>query len=303
MKRILRKIYRSLRSVPLKIKTRHGETIVKNQIPESNLYLYSKRSHVRSNEHEIIRIATYLSRCEGNLVMVDVGANIGVVTLMTYKHLQKGTYLCIDGNDDFFPLLQKNLVQIPQSACEKVYLSDHPEMKTMDTKTYVNTACILESPTGKSTDFQTLDDVCFAKNLNPNFIKIDTDGYDAKILRGFSKHLSLNENMVVYFEYAPMHQVFNGIEKEPKAIFDYLNTFGYEDFYFYDDQGSFFCCVNYSDKHRIEEITQYCLSSCKLYNVLIVHKNNQKFKEVYTQGEKEYLEKSIKNWEGWWAKH
>jgi FkbM family methyltransferase len=303
MKSVLRKAYGSIRSIPLKFKTRHGNTIVRRKIPDSDLYLYSKRSHVRSNEHEIIRIAEYVSRCEGELIMVDVGANIGVVTLLTYKALSKGTFLCIDGNDDFFPLLQKNMAQIPHSTCEKRYLSDQVEQKSMQTKTYLNTANLLENPAGKPTDFCTLDAICDSKCLHPNFIKIDTDGYDSKVLRGFSTHLSTDEHMVVYFEYAPMHQVFNNIENEPLIIFDQLFQWGYEDYYFYDERGSYVCSVHYTERIRIKELTQYCLSSCKLYNVLTFHKKNTKFKEIYALGEAQHQKQSIQDWAAWWAKH
>lgn len=299
----MKKILGKFRSVFRILKTIHGNTIVKRRIPESDLHLYSKRSHVRSNEHEIIRIAGYVHTCEGDLVMVDVGANIGVVTLLTYLHLRKGTFLCIDGNDDFFPLLQKNMAQVPYSTCMKAYLSDHRENKNIVTKTYVNTASIFEGQAGKSTEFSTLDALCDELDFHPNFIKIDTDGYDSKILRGFSEHLAENENIVVYFEYAPMHQVFNAIEKVPTEIFEYLFNLGYEEYHFYDDQGSFFCTVPFAYKSRIGEITQYCLSGCKLFNVLTFHKNNKKFKETYTLGEQKQMEQAIRGWASWWSRN
>lgn len=303
IKKILRKVYGFYRLVMHPIQLRYGNTIVKRRIPDSELHLFSKRSHVRSNEQEILRMAEYVSSCEGELVMVDVGANIGMVTLLTYLHLKKGTFLCIDGNDEFFPLLHKNMVQVPNSTCENVFLSDQEEQKNIVTKTYVNTASIMEGSSGKTTDFTTLDALCFAKSVNPNFVKIDTDGYDSKILRGFSSHLTQNQNIVLYFEYAPMHQVFNGIEKNPTDIFDFLFNLGYEEYHFYDEQGAFFCSTHHSEQSRMEEITQYCLSSCKLYNVLTFHKNNLKFKQVYTLGEKAHLEESIQGWSEWWAKN
>lgn len=299
----MKKILGKFRSIFRILKSIHGNTIVKRRIPESDFHLYSKRSHVRSNEHEIIRIAEYVHTCEGGLSMVDVGANIGVVTLLTYLHLRKGTFLCIDGNDEFFPLLQKNMAQVPHSTCVKAYLSDRKENKHIVTKTYVNTASILEGQTGESTDFSTLDALCYERGFQPNFIKIDTDGYDSKILRGFSAHLTANENIVLYFEYAPMHQVFNAIEKNPTDIFEYLFNLGYEEYHFYDEKGSNFCKIHHQEKSRIEEITQYCLSSCKLYNVLTYHKNNKKFQETHTLGEQKHVEQAIQGWSTWWSRN
>lgn len=298
----LKRIVSLIHSIIIEKIVKYLDPVIRRRIPNSNLYIYSKLSHVRSNENEMVRIANYLVKCEGDLKMIDVGANIGVVTLLTYNSIKKGEYFCIDGNDDFFPLLQKNLMQVPGSTCEKIYLSDKIEKKPIEIKVYVNTANILESSEGKMTDFMTLDEVCLKNKIDPNFIKIDTDGYDSKIIRGLTRLLSTKETIVIYFEYAPMHQVFNKIEKDPVDIFRFLNHYGFEDFYFYDDKGSFFGHFKISDIELIDQLTKYCLSSCTLYNVLIFHRNNKKFKEIYEAGEKIYIEETIDKWGEWWKK-
>ncbi len=275
---------------------------IRRKIEGSNLYIYSRLSHVRTNEDEIVRFANFVFQCEGDLTMIDVGANIGVVTLMTYNSLKKGRYLSIDGNDSFFPFLEKNMKQVPGAECLKVYLSDKSEKKGVETKTFVNTANILESKNGIMTDFITLDEVCTNNNFNPNFLKVDTDGFDTKVLRGFSKHLSSNQNIVIYFEYAPLHQVFNKIENNPTDIFSFLNESGYEDFYFYDENGAFVIHLKPSDEKFLNQLTQYCLSGCKLFNILVFHKSNTRFKEFYETHEQIHITNSIKKLESWWIK-
>lgn len=298
----LRRIYRLIRTILIEKIIKYWDPTVKRKIPDSPLVIYSKLSHVRSNENEIVRIANYIAACEGDIKMIDVGANIGVLTLLTYNSIKKGQYVCIDGNDGFFPLLQKNLTQIPGATCEKIYLSDQVEQRPIETKVYVNTANILESENGIMTDFTTLDAFCLKKEIKPNFIKIDTDGYDSKIIRGLTNQLSSNENLVIYFEYAPMHQVFNSIEKSPLAIFHFLNDYGFEDFYFYDDKGSYFGHFKISDMELIDQLTTYCLSGCMLYNVLVFNQKNKRFKDLYETGEKEYIKETIENWSEWWKK-
>jgi len=300
--RTLRRIVGLIRSIIVEKIIKYIDPVIKRRIANSNLYIYSKLSHVRSNENEMVRIANYLVKCDGELKMIDVGANIGVVTLLTYDSIKKGKYFCIEGNDDFFILLQKNLMQIPDATCEKIYLSDQTEKKPIETKNYVNTANILESSEGKMTEFMTLDEICFKNKIDPNFIKIDTDGYDSKIIRGSTKLLSTRDNIVIYFEYAPMHQVFNKIEKDPVDIFRFLNNYGVDDFYFYDDKGSFFGHFKINDIEMIDQLTKYCLSSCTLYNVLVFHRNNKKFREIYETEEKKYIEATINIWEEWWKK-
>jgi len=299
---IVRRIFGLTRTIIIEKVIKYWDPTVKRAIPNSNLSIYSKLSHVRSNENEIVRIANYIVQCEGEISMIDVGANIGVVTLLTYNSLQKGSYFCIDGNDDFFPLLKKNLTQIPGSRCEKTYLSDKVEQLRVETKRFANTANILESSEGTMIDLTTLDEICLRNKLEPNFIKIDTDGFDSKIIRGLTNLLSTNEKTVLYFEYAPMHQVFNHIEQNPLDIFHFLNAHGVDDFYFYDDKGSYFGHYTMNNMEQINQLTAYCLSGCMLYNVLVFNRSNIKFKELYEAGEKRHVEMSIQEWDEWWKK-
>lgn len=299
--RVIRRFYHLFRTIVNEKIIEFWNPTVKRDLPDTNLHLYSPMSHVRTNESEVVRIAQYVAQAEGCLKMIDVGANIGAVTLLTYAKNPNGSFFCIDGNEDFFPFLQKNIQQIPDAGCLNIYLSDKVEQVSVETKTYVNTANILENPNGKPTHFDTLDHVIEKNKLDPNFIKIDTDGYDSKIIRGLENYLA-KDNAVLYFEYAPMHQVFNQIEKKPTDLFLFLHEHGVDDFYFYDENGCSMGKYTIQELDQIEKLTTFCLLSTKLFDVLVFHRNNQKFKDLYEKGEKRHIEESISGMEAWWKK-
>jgi hypothetical protein len=68
-----------------------------------------------------------------------------------------------------------------------------------------------------------------------DLLKVDTDGFDAKVLRGARGYLAA-ATPVVCFELAPEYYLRVGCE-EPLAPFEILRGAGYAHFAFYDNEG------------------------------------------------------------------
>jgi FkbM family methyltransferase len=68
----------------------------------------------------------------------------------------------------------------------------------------------------------------FKDFLNSDIIKIDTDGYDYKIIRG-AYNILKHKSPILFFELAPEELINNGIEN-PLEIFPIFNELNYHYF-------------------------------------------------------------------------
>lgn len=267
----------------------------------NNILLHAKLSHKTSNESDIIRICESIVKTYGHLSMIDIGANVGAVVLCVYDHLKQGSYLAIEGNKNFTNLLRKNLTQIPNASLKETFLSDQIEAIKIDVHTSASTGNVQPSQTGTEEKFTTLDEIYSNHQQGVNFIKIDTDGYDYKILRGFNQTLKANHNLILYFEYSPIHQVLHRVESKPEEIFNYLAGFGYDTFYFYDKAGLLFAKIDLN-QDLITQLSRYCFSSITHFNVLTFHKSNSLFRTNFEIHENTFTQKIIENnWGERWS--
>ena len=74
-------------------------------------------------EREIGRLAAYLDRKDGELLMIDVGANIGD-TVATLPQLNRAKFLCVEGSRRYFDLLRKSYESDPNVTFHFALLTD-----------------------------------------------------------------------------------------------------------------------------------------------------------------------------------
>ena len=84
-----------------------------------------------------------------------------------------------------------------------------------------------------SISIQTLDDLLkdYPKFRHSKILKIDTDGFDLKILRGADNFLS-EAKPVLFFEYSPF--LLSQQQEDGLSIFPYLQSKGYKNLLIYD---------------------------------------------------------------------
>lgn len=262
-----------------------------------NGYKLIYRKDLANDYSEILRLAGYVLSTNKQLSMMDIGANIGEASLVCYEKFKTGIYHVIEGNQKFFPVLTKNVNQIPHGLCENIFLGDKNEKIRMKVNHYTDTGNISMDPKGQMLTLYTLDAICEKHAVTPNFLKIDTDGYDSKILKGASRLLKKSNKMVVYFEYSPIHQILYKTERVPSNIFQFLFKHGYHDFYFYDTTGLLFAHFQIDDLHIIKQFTEYALAKITHFNVLTFHHSNNAFRKIFESGEKQILSSlSEQNW-------
>jgi len=163
--------------------------------------------------------------------------------------------LCIDGDAEFFAYLQKNMQQFPFVTCEHALLSDKVTNEKSLVRTHAGTASAQGSATVLSVS---LDELVQERNLLVDVLKIDTDGFDGKVLAG-STHLLTSQKPYVIFEWHPilLRQTNNEIDRPFNVLFER----GYQTFIFYTKFGSFSHYMFSMDQQELDKLAAICFNN------------------------------------------
>lgn len=126
-------------------------------------------------------------------VMVDVGANIGDTAIPSALRAPEGTFLCIEGSRDYFPYLVENVARAGMT--ERFHLREmlcgEPEDvdRGFSIETNFGTGVVKRRSGDGNTEgpaVATLDHILGDAGMRDRIglIKIDTDGFDYRVLRG-----------------------------------------------------------------------------------------------------------------------
>ena len=241
----------------------NGEHPIQNYL---NLFKYYSRN--------LPRIATYIESKYPAYNIIDVGANIGdTIALLRSEGINQHIY-AVEGEPTYLNMLQKNVALFNKVTVFETFLGESNHTVTGATEVYEGTAHL-----NKNSDNQVvikkLDDVAIANNLqNVKLIKIDTDGFDFKILRG-SLNLIKEQLPVLFFEYDAVFLEEQG--DHPTAIFDTLRALGYNKAMFYDNFGKFLLSLTIDNILTITQLYNYMHKkegAFPYYDVCVFHQND-----------------------------
>jgi FkbM family methyltransferase len=221
----------------------------------------------------LTRLGQFIKNQKGALVLIDVGANVGDSVSFVAEKVQ-GQFLCIEADAQYFKYLQMNAQKIPGVICENVALSDKAETHQGAMVAVGGTAHIrTDAMDQKTFAFKTLDQLTEKHVLfkQAHILKIDTDGYDYKVLRGA---MALLQNRpILYFELSPWHLRHVGHE-DPLSIFYFLKAQGYSQYFFYDNGG--YPLLVTEDLNTCKDLIHYAeIKGNTFYDVLVFHDSEQ----------------------------
>jgi len=202
------------------------------------------------------RIAAYVQQKYSDLTFVDVGANIGD-TAALLRSQAKFPILCIEGDQAFFSILIKNTSLFSDVYPVRVFLGQTSGSLAATIVRDGGTAHIEEDAyVDDSVSTQTLSALLEQEPffLSAKMIKIDTDGFEAKILLG-AKDFLARAKPVVFFEYDPFflsQQRDDGI-----GMLKNLWTLGYRKLLVYDNLGDLMIATPLDNWMVLEDITHY----------------------------------------------
>lgn len=271
--------------------------IVKVQIGDKSLYMnFSHQLPLYLVQH--ILYDTALPRIikkigiNRKLHIVDVGANVGDTTALIKSSNKNVKILCVEGNNAYTSLLNKNYADDDSVIIEETFCSDVSEMKNISLDTKSGTATIdLNSISDTQAKFLTFDEIIqkHPEFVNVDFIKVDTDGFDYKVLRGAIDILK-NQQPFVFFE---LDKSFLDKNNENiMSIFDLFEKSKYESFLLYDNYGYIIGLFDFTKLDLVESIINY-MDNKKMYLDVLMVKDINMAKELY-KTEKESIESILK---------
>lgn len=259
------------------------------QINRSHVLPFITKYYPECNKN-LPRLVAFLQTYFTDLIVMDIGANIGD-TVAFIKSESDVPIICIEGNDKYFSLLKKNIKQFNNVFAFKKYFGEKKEIIDFQVNTSGGTSGLqINSGKNKTTeiDVETLDSFIENHQFSPDkikIIKIDTDGFDMKILRGGINHLT-NVKPILFFEYDP--EMLIKVKENGLDTLRILKESGYENILFYDSFGRFMQSIPLSNFVGIEQMHNY-LSGYKApfdyYDLCIFHSDNNNIAEAFIKAE------------------
>ena len=216
----------------------------------------------------VTRLVQYSHEQYPDLKIIDIGANIGdtAAFVNNYRDLP---VLCIDGDPRYFALLKSNVAGFKQTVCCLTLVGEKDEEKNQTLVRDKGTAFLKENE--NPVKFRSLENILdeFSDFKTARFLKIDTDGYDASILKGSETYIRA-QRPVLFFEYDP--GLIQKQHEDPFGIFDFLQQCGYEFVLVYQNVGDYLISLQLSsDKDKIADLVNYYMGrNTSLYADLCV---------------------------------
>ncbi|WP_207493419.1 FkbM family methyltransferase [Aridibaculum aurantiacum] len=192
------------------------------------------------------------------IYVIDVGAAIGDTVFFLQGNMP-GAFekiLCVDGDKDFFSYLEKNMQQFPFVQSVNTLLSSESRMEKSLVRLHAGTA----SAQGDSeVEAISLDELVEQTGMpQVDLLKIDTDGFDGKVLLGAKNILSQHKPAVI-FEWHPILVSKTG--NQTHEAFDILASSGYNKFVFFTKYGQFSHFMNHVDHAALSSLSQLCFNN------------------------------------------
>ena len=193
-----------------------------------------------------------------NPVVIDVGANVGDTALLVAGVAPGARILCVEGHPPFMPYLKSNTAQLSDVVIAQAVLSDRTAQIRGRFDEHRGTAHLVSDDTGTSLATQTLDHLLrnYPAFSHPDVIKIDTDGFDAPILRGAAEVLR-SARPVVFYEWDPYSYSLAGENDVSHA--EFLIERGYERFLIFDNRGDLLLHVRQPGREVWQSLAQFSL--------------------------------------------
>lgn len=182
--------------------------------------------HLAHDQYLKEKLRPYIK--EGDTV-IDIGAHIGTHSIMYSQWAGKtGKVHAFEPNLPVFECLSANMATHPNVKCYNVGVSDKDEQVSMNHNPENPGASYINGP--GNIPLIRLDNL----HLKPNFIKIDAEGWEPKVLAG-CRHTIKEHRPYMFIEINRSALKRQGFE--PEDIYNFLITFGYTYRNITDDEG------------------------------------------------------------------
>jgi FkbM family methyltransferase len=175
----------------------------------------------------LIDLAALLHEQDDDLVVLDVGANVGDSALLILGEVDC-RIVCVEGDPEWLTYLRHNVGTLASVEVEAALLSDESRYVTL---VHGDVGTSRLEPAGEETGIRTLG-VGDLLDRHPalsrvRLVKSDTDGWDVKLAPAYARAFAASRP-VIFIEYDPRPTVLATPELAPSGVFDELADLGYE---------------------------------------------------------------------------
>lgn len=259
------------------------------KIPFSHNLPVVIESHKNYNTN-LPRIAKYIDSKYSNPFIIDIGANVGDTAALLRSYV-KYPILCVEGDKKYYAMLVENTIQMENIFYLNNYLGENDEKINAMVQTERGTGTISEG--SSSLEIKKLDSIVneYAGFKNTKLLKIDTDGFDFKIMKGATEILQ-NSKPVIFTEFD--QNLMKQINEDYNDMFGFFRKHDYEYIIFYDNFGDYLISLNLNEKEKIEDITNYFdnRNTDMFCDVCVFHSQDKDLFELTRKNELEFFSKN-----------
>lgn len=191
------------------------------------------------------------------VTVIDVGAAVGDTVLLILERCPGAVRAvhCVEGDDEFYGYLTANLADVPQARLHRAMLSDGDVEAAALVRTHLGTASAQGSGRVAAV---TLDSVMADAGWpEVDVLKVDTDGYDGKVLGGAGRLLGERRPAVI-FEWHPL--LYDATGQDRRRPFQILAAAGYRWFVWFDKYGVFSHVDDGYRQAQVDVLAELCVS-------------------------------------------
>ncbi len=204
---------------------------------------------------------------------IDIGANVGdtAALIRTYS---EAPILCIEGNPEFLPYLEKNVAQLGQVQIVPCFVGPtEGAISPSQIQSQWGTASIVGTTPGaiaNAIPLRPLEEILqdYPQCQSYKLLKTDTDGYDFAILQASLPALQ-TQQPVLFFEY-DLYASPDGMQASIATI-DALIQIGYSYFIIYDNFGNYLLSLTNQERDHFRDLNAYLRSNRAKSGRIVVH--------------------------------
>lgn len=243
----------------------------------------------------VVRIAKRVSEKYPEMTVIDVGANIGDTAAFLRGELDN-PILCVEGDPGYFEILSCNADSLPDVESVRVCLGDREGGVAARFVQTGGTGRLAAAADG-SAEIRT-ETLSGLAARHPRFadaklVKVDTDGYDVKVLRGGLEWFR-ESRPVLFFEYDP--DLLRDPEDSGLRVFKMCQSVGYSHGLFYDNTGRLLLSTELRQSRALRQLrSAFCGGNDGRYmDVCLFHSVDRDLFEAIAEAETVHFERATR---------
>lgn len=186
-------------------------------------------THFQNNIYEWEGLSTLMSSVSNNSIVFDVGANIGYFACFAGKCCYNGRVCAFEMSKANLDILNTNILlnKLNNVTVEPYAVADTTAQVLIQDSAVGNAVLKIIEDNSKpdlvKVDAIALDEYCMTRNIAPDFVKIDVEGAEMKVLKGMKNIMSGDIKLLIEIHETDL-KYFRSSKEE---VLDYIKSFGF----------------------------------------------------------------------------